>query len=90
MSRKRKARGRLEKSRKREFLVERTQLNKKRLALAEAHLAMASQRYEDSMIALYRDADDQQRVALEIEYQKSAGASLQALYKSRIIAALSK
>ena len=90
MSRKRKARQRLEQSRKREALAERVRLNEKRLTLVETHLVMASQRYEDSMIALYRDADDQQRAALEIEYQKSAGVSLQALYKSRIIAALSK
>jgi hypothetical protein len=89
MSRKRKARKRLEQSRKREALVERVRLNEKRLSLAEARLALASQRYEDSMVALYRDADAGQRAALEAAYQNVAGASLKAVHEARIIMALS-
>jgi hypothetical protein len=88
MSRKHKARVRLEQSRKKGMLKGRLALNGAWLSLVEAQLSLASQRYEDSMTILYRDADAAQRVALEKEYQKVAGSSLKSVFESRILAAL--
>jgi hypothetical protein len=85
---KRKARHKLEKSRKLGALKERIEFSQEKIAEAETRLSLAVQKYEDSMIALYRDADAAQRVALETEYQKVVGRSLNAVHEVRIIASL--
>jgi hypothetical protein len=90
MSRKRKAKKRLQQSRKRGDLNQRLKINVERQAIRAERLELARARYEDAMLELWRDADPEQRIALEEIYQRSAGCSLQAVYEGRIIAALQK
>jgi hypothetical protein len=88
MSRKRKARRTLERSRKKGAFEGRIKFSQEQLSLSEARLSLAAEKYEDSMIVLYRDANTAQRVVLEAEYQKVVGCSLKSVFESRIIAAL--
>ena len=90
MSHKRKARQVLEQSRKKGAIEGQIKLSQEKIALAKERLSMAAEKYEDSMIVLYRDADTGQRVTLEAEYQRTAKSSLKCAYEARIIAALSK
>ena len=90
MSRKRKAKRRLEQSRKRGLLKQQLKLAKAEAALLARKMALAAQQYEDAMIAMYRDSNATQRAVLEVEYQKVAGSSLKRAFEARIIAALSK
>jgi hypothetical protein len=90
MSRNRKAKRRLERSRKRGDLKERLKLNAKELALTLSQLEFAGVSYEDAMIDLWPNATKKERVALEEIYQRTAGCSLQAAYERSIIAALQK
>jgi hypothetical protein len=76
MSRKCKARQRLEQSRKNGGLKTRIRLNEERLVLAEARLSLAARQYEDAMIFMYKDADPEHRALLEAERNKVAGSSL--------------
>lgn len=88
MSRKRKAKRRLEQSREKGDLKARIRLNEEKLVLVETRLSLAAQQYEDVMIAMYRDADPEHRALLEAEYTKVAGSSLKSVFEVRIIAAL--
>jgi hypothetical protein len=90
LSRKRKAKQRLEQSRARGLLKEQLKLAETEAALLKREQAIATQQYEDAMIAMYRDADLERRALLEDEYQKVAGSSLKRAHESRIIAALAK
>ena len=76
MSRKRKAKRRLEQSRKKGILKAELRLNEVEVALLAREQAIAAQQYEDAMIAMYRDSNATQRAVLEVEYQKVAGSSL--------------
>jgi hypothetical protein len=88
LSRKLKARQRLEQSREKGDLKARIRLNEEKLVLAEARLSLAAQQYEDTMIFMYKDADPEHRALLEAEYKKVAGSSLKSVLEARIIAAL--
>jgi hypothetical protein len=88
LSRKRKAKRRLEQSRQRGLLKKKIQLAETKAALLARERAIVAQQYEDSMIVLYRDADAAQRIALEAEYQKVAESNLKRVYEARIIAGL--
>jgi hypothetical protein len=88
LSRKRKAKQRLEQSRKKALLKTELRLAKTEATLLKRERAIAAQQYEDAMIAMYRDSNMIQRIALEAEYQKVAGSSLKRAREARIIAAL--
>jgi hypothetical protein len=88
LSRKRKAKRRLEQSRKKALLKTELRLVETEAALLKRERAIEAGRYEDSMIQLYRDANATQRVALEAEYQKVAGSGLKQAHEARIVAAL--
>jgi hypothetical protein len=90
VSRKRKAKRRLEQSRKREDLKQRLKLGAKRQAIAAERLELARKAYENAMIELWCDANQEQRSALEEIYQKTTGGSLRTIYEQRIVAALQK
>jgi hypothetical protein len=90
VSRKRKAKRRLEQSRGRGLLKQQRKLAKAEAALLARELALATQQHQDAMIELYRDANVTQRAVLEVEYQKVAGSSLKRAFEARIIASLAK
>jgi hypothetical protein len=90
VSRKRKAKRRLEQSRERGLLKQQLKLAKAEAALLARELALATQQHQDAMIELYRDANVTQRAVLEVEYQKVAGSSLKRAFEARIIASLAK
>ena len=90
MSRKRKAKQRLEQSRKKGILKAELRLNEVEAVLLKRERAIAAQQYEDAMIAMYRDSNATQRAVLEVEYQKVAGSSLKRAFEARIIASLAK
>ena len=71
MSRKRKAKQRLEQSRKKGILKAELRLNEVEAVLLKRERAIAAQQYEDAMIAMYRDSNATQRAVLEVEYQKA-------------------
>jgi hypothetical protein len=80
----------LEQSRKRGDLKGRLKLNAERQAIAGERLELAKASYADAMIELWRDANQEQRAALEEIYQRTAGCSLQDVHERHIIAALQK
>jgi hypothetical protein len=90
MSRKAKARRTLERSRKKGMLKAQLKLSQEEIALAEARLSLAAEKYENAMIVLYCNADATQRAALETEFQQVVGYSLKRAQESHILAALSK
>jgi hypothetical protein len=90
VGRKRKAKRRLEQSRKRGTLKLKLKLAERERALAEKESELARAQYENAMIQMWRDAEPEQRAALEEPYQKTAGKSLRAVHEARIIAALQK
>jgi hypothetical protein len=90
VSRKQKAKRRLEQSRERGFLKDKIRLAEAEAALLKREQAVAAGQYEDAMIAMYRDATATQRAVLEAEYQKVAGSSLKRADEVRIIASLTR
>jgi hypothetical protein len=88
MSRKHKAKHRLEQSRKEGTLKAELRLAEAEAALLIRERAIVAQQYEDGMIAMYRDADATQRDELERVYKEATKNSLRTVHEAHIIASL--
>jgi hypothetical protein len=88
VSRKRKAKRQLERSRRKGALKAELRLNQAEQDLARREIQLHAKGYEDAMVEMYRTADPAQRKVLEAEYKKVVGVDLKSVQEARIIASL--
>jgi hypothetical protein len=84
------AKQRLEGSPRRSLSKQSLKLAEREFELKAKEVELARQKYKDSMLPLWRDAKEEQRVALEEMFRKHTGSSLQSAYEERIIASLER